>query len=204
MPLPTQSRLLPPASASASPAASVVAAAAPPLLPYAELVVATGHFGAPRKLGEGGFGAVYLASALPALRGVDCCAVKRLHDGGGGSASGQGLRELRTEVDILGDGKRVKGMHPIVFHLCAIAGVAHFALSFMAIAATTLGNSAVKAVITAIYAVWVACILILQYTHPWTGSPPETFFEMPAPLVFVIGTLVMLGYFLDTDKPKKA
>ena len=70
-----------------------------------------------------------------------------------------------SEEDLFGDGKKKKGMHPIVFHLTAVAGIAHFALSFMAIAATYYGDKMVKKAITAIYAVWVACIMIVQYTH---------------------------------------
>ena len=109
-----------------------------------------------------------------------------------------------SELDILGDGKKNKGMHPIVFHLCAIAGVAHFTLSFMAIAATALGDAMTKKVISAIYIAWVSCIMILQYTHPWTGAVPESAMEMPQPLVYFIATMVFLGVAFDSDKPKKA
>ena len=108
-----------------------------------------------------------------------------------------------TEAMIFGD-KKTKGMHPIVFHLCAIAGIAHFALTFLAIAATYFGDATVKKVTASIYAVWVVGILVVQYTHPWTGSPPESLMEMPAPLVFVIATFVAVGWFFDTEtKPKK-
>ena len=105
-----------------------------------------------------------------------------------------------SEEDLFGDGKKKKGMHPIVFHLTAVAGIAHFALSFMAIAATYYGDKMVKKAITAIYAVWVACIMIVQYTHPWTGAAPESLLEMPAPLVYVIGSLVALGWYFDGKK----
>ena len=95
-------------------------------------------------------------------------------------------------------------MHPIVFHLCAIAGVAHFTLSFMAIAATTTGNDITKKIITAIYLLWTSAILILQYTHPWTGSVPESLMEMPAPLVYIIVGLCLAGLAMDDSKAKKA
>ena len=110
-----------------------------------------------------------------------------------------------TEVDVIGDGtKKNKGMHPIVFHLCAIAGVAHFTLSFMAIAAAAFGDATIKKIITGIYVVWVSMIMVVQYTHPWTGSVPQSLFEMPQPLVYVIATLCALGLAFDSDKPKKA
>ena len=103
-----------------------------------------------------------------------------------------------TESIIFGD-KRMKGIHPIVFHLCAIAGVAHFTLSFLAIAATALGDATLKKVATAIYSAWVACILVLQFTHPWTGSTPDNFMEMPFPLVYVIAIILAGGVMLDAN-----
>ena len=105
-----------------------------------------------------------------------------------------------SEEEIFGDGKKKKGMHPVVFHLAAVAGIAHLTLSFMAIAATYYGDKMVKKAVTAIYAVWVACILIVQYTHPWTGAAPESLLEMPAPLVYVMVSLVALGWYFDGKK----
>jgi len=61
-----------------------------------------------------------------------------------------------------------------------------------------------KKVITAIYVVWVSMIMVVQYTHPWTGSYPESLLEMPFPLVYVIGGLCALGMAFDSDKPKTA
>jgi hypothetical protein len=102
-----------------------------------------------------------------------------------------------TLEDVVGDGKKNKGMHPIVFHLTAIAGIAHFTLSFMAMAVAFLGEGAVKKAVTGIYLVWISMIAIVQYTHPWTGNPPESFMDMPMPLVLVILGLCALGLFLE-------
>ena len=74
----------------------------------------------------------------------------------------------------------------------------------MAIAATALGDATVKKVVTGIYVAWVVCILLVQYTHPWTGSVPDSLLDMPAPLVYVIATLVAIGLALDSAKPKTA
>ena len=102
-----------------------------------------------------------------------------------------------TLVDVVGDGKKNKGMHPIVFHLTAIAGIAHFTLSFMAMAVAFLGEGKVKTVVTGIYMGWISCIAIVQYTHPWTGAPPEKFMDMPMPLVLIILGLCTFGLFLE-------
>ena len=106
-----------------------------------------------------------------------------------------------TEADIFGD-RKTPAMHPMIFHVLAIAGVAHFTLSAMAIAGTALGDATTKKFITAIYAAWVSTIAVLQYTHPWTGSAPDNFFDMPMPLVLVIGGLLSVGMAMDDSGAK--
>ena len=101
-----------------------------------------------------------------------------------------------TEKDIFGD-KRTPGMHPMIFHALAIAGIAHFTLSAMAIIATTMGGSSVRKMIGAVYMMWLVCIAVVQYTHPWTGTAPTSLMEMPMPLVYFSAALVGAGVVLD-------
>jgi hypothetical protein len=89
--------------------------------------------------------------------------------------------------------------HPIVFHLCAVCGLFAFALCFIAIAATYYGDAKVKKVVCAIYGAWLLCIFAVQYTHPWTGSAPESIFQMPAPIVYMMVLVVGTGVALDDD-----
>ena len=89
--------------------------------------------------------------------------------------------------------------HPIVFHLCAVCGLFAFALCFIAIAATYYGDAKVKKVVCAIYGAWLLCIFAVQYTHPWTGSAPESIFQMPAPTVYMMVLVVGTGVALDDD-----
>ena len=60
-----------------------------------------------------------------------------------------------------------------------------------------LGEGKVKTVVTGIYMGWISCIAIVQYTHPWTGAPPEKFMDMPMPLVLIILGLCTFGLFLE-------
>ena len=69
----------------------------PAPVPLAELVAATAGWAAARKVGEGGFGAVYRADALPSRPMLGPVAIKRL-----GADSQQGLNELMSEVQLLG------------------------------------------------------------------------------------------------------
>ena len=55
-----------------------------------------------------------------------------------------------TEADVFGKGKK-PGFPPILFHICAIAGVAHFVLSALAISAAAMGPPALKKVVVFIY-----------------------------------------------------
>lgn len=89
--------------------------------------------------------------------------------------------------------------HPIVFHVCAVCGLFAFALCFIAIAATYYGDAKVKKVVCAIYGAWLLCIFAVQYTHPWTGSAPESIFQMPAPIVYMMVLVVGTGVALDDD-----
>jgi interleukin-1 receptor-associated kinase 1 len=66
-------------------------------VPLSELVAATAGWAAARKVGEGGFGAVYRAEALPSRRLAGPVAIKRL-----AADSQQGLNELMSEVQLLG------------------------------------------------------------------------------------------------------
>jgi serine/threonine protein kinase len=61
------------------------------------LVAATAGWAAARKVGEGGFGVVYRADALPSRPVLGPVAIKRL-----GADSQQGLNELMSEVQLLG------------------------------------------------------------------------------------------------------
>ena len=76
----------------------------------------------------------------------------------------------------------------------------------MAIAVACLGSPPLKAVLALLYLGWLAAIAAVQYTHPWLGTPPESPFEMPMPLVAAFGCVVSSGYLLDRllDKPSKA
>ena len=85
-------------AASASVAALAAAAAPPAAVPLDELIAATDGFAEARKVGEGGFGRVYRADALPSLLRVACgFAVKTALVGVGA----QGLAELQGEVRTL-------------------------------------------------------------------------------------------------------
>jgi len=66
-------------------------------VPLAELAAATAEWAAARKVGEGGFGVVYRADALPSRPVVGPVAIKRL-----AADSQQGLNELMSEVQLLG------------------------------------------------------------------------------------------------------
>jgi hypothetical protein len=66
-------------------------------VPLAELAAATAGWAAARKVGEGGFGVVYRADALPSRPVLGPVAIKRL-----GADSQQGLNELMSEVQLLG------------------------------------------------------------------------------------------------------
>ena len=66
-------------------------------VPLAELAAATAGWAASRKLGEGGFGVVYRADALPSRPVLGSVAIKRL-----AADSQQGLNELMSEVQLLG------------------------------------------------------------------------------------------------------
>ena len=88
-----------------------------------------------------------------------------------------------SETDVFGNGtSRNRGMHPLLFHCCAMLGVMAFAFSFTVIAASALGDARVKKTVAGIYAAWLLTIMGVQYTHPWTGSAPESLLEMPAQL----------------------
>jgi len=63
----------------------------------ADLAAATAGWAAARKVGEGGFGVVYRADALPSRPVLGPVAIKRL-----GADSQQGLNELMSEVQLLG------------------------------------------------------------------------------------------------------
>ncbi|KAH8098428.1 hypothetical protein JL720_1371 [Aureococcus anophagefferens] len=111
---------------------------------------------------------------------------------------------MLTEADIFGapgsfSTKKIPPMHPIVFHVCAVCGLFAFALCFIAIAATYYGDAKVKKVVCAIYGAWLLCIFAVQYTHPWTGSAPESIFQMPAPIVYMMVLVVGTGVALDDD-----
>ena len=69
----------------------------PERVPLAELAAATAGWAAARKVGEGGFGVVYRADALPSRPVLGPVAIKRL-----GADSQQGLKELMREVQLLG------------------------------------------------------------------------------------------------------
>jgi len=86
---------------------------------------------------------------------------------------------------------------PRIPRYASIAGVAHFVLSALAIAAAGMGPPALKKVVVFVYFSWLAAIAAVQYTHPWTGTPPETFMEMPMPLVIAATTIVGTGLMLD-------
>ena len=66
-------------------------------VPLAELAAATAGWAAARKVGEGGFGVVYRADALPSRPVLGPVAIKRL-----AADSQQGLNELMSEVQLLG------------------------------------------------------------------------------------------------------
>lgn len=106
-----------------------------------------------------------------------------------------------SSQDVFGDGKRYgkQPMHPVIFHILAMLGVLAFALSGVVVAATYLGDAKVKKAVTAIYCAWLLTITGVQYTHPWTGAPPASLLEMPAPLVYVMIALVAVGCYLDDD-----
>ena len=66
-------------------------------VPLAELAAATAGWAAALKVGEGGFGVVYRADALPSRPVLGPVAIKRL-----AADSQQGLNELMSEVQLLG------------------------------------------------------------------------------------------------------
>jgi hypothetical protein len=66
-------------------------------VPLAELAAATAGWAAARKVGEGGFGVVYRADALPSRPVLGPVAIKRL-----AADSQQGLNELMSELQLLG------------------------------------------------------------------------------------------------------
>ena len=115
-------------------------------------------------------------------------------DVGGASAADEPARRHRV-------GARMRGSH--AFAACGfdpVSGVAHFTLSAMAIACALLGNAAAKKAVGAIYLLWLAAIAAVQYTHPWTGTPPEDPMEMPMPLVIGVAAIVATGFALDFEK----
>ena len=65
-------------------------------LPLSELAAATENFAATRRIGEGAFGVVYQAQALPSLREAGEVAIKLLR-----SSGGAGEQELQTELAVL-------------------------------------------------------------------------------------------------------
>ena len=79
-----------------------------------------------------------------------------------------------------------------------------FTMSFVVIAATALGDAKVKKAVTAIYVAWLGTVVGVQYTHPWTGSVPDSLMEMPFPLVYAMITMVSIGIYLDDDVKLKA
>ena len=99
--------------------------------------------------------------------------------------------------------KKKAGMHPIAFHLCAIVGCAHIAWSAMAMCSAYYGNDRLQKLTALIYGTWLACIAMVQYTHPWTGSAPESIMEMPMPLILVAATLVGGSAYMTFSAPAK-
>ena len=74
----------------------------------------------------------------------------------------------------------------------------------LAIAGAAYGDGKVKHAVLGIYTLWLLGIGAVQYTHPWTGSPPESFMDMPMPLVLVLATIVGIGAMMEKPKGKKA
>ena len=104
-----------------------------------------------------------------------------------------------TEADIFGD-KRTPAMHPMIFHTVAVCAVMGFGFSFIAIAATAFNDvKTIKKVVFALYVAFMGFAAAVQYTHPWTGSPPASFFEMPMPVMLVGLAAVSIGYAFDNS-----
>ena len=105
------------------------------------------------------------------------------------------------ETTIVG-GRRHPGLHPVIFHCLAILGFTQIALCIMAIAATKLGDSKVKKTTAIVYLLWTASLGAVQFSHPWTGSPPENLLDMPFPIVYITFAIVSIGWKLDSFAAK--
>ena len=40
------------------------------------------------------------------------------------------------------------------------------------------GDKATKQAVAVIYMVWLSTILLVQYSHPWTGKPPDSLLQV--------------------------
>merc|ERR1719183_2485788 len=94
-----------------------------------------------------------------------------------------------TELEIFGDGKKVKGYPPLMFHVTAIAGVAHIFLTAIVMGVLILCSSKEQKKVRDIttftgtaYVGWLLAVLAVQFTHPWTEDPVNLM-EMPGPLL---------------------
>ena len=106
----------------------------------------------------------------------------------------------------LGGGKitqqDVDNFHPLMRHVCAVVAISNFAFSALTLGCSLYGDATVKSYVAFIYALWLSGILVVQYTHSWTGSSPAPM-DMPNPLVYGALTVVALGWIFDSA-PRKA